>query len=144
MPDTGLADLENLLAAAAPASASAEVQAKGRKFGQLLFTTAAEAWGSFLGKRLFCEQGETSCQRPADALAEMPPQVIVTRFQISGKAGSDHYLVLPALLAKDLVAHFLALASGEEAKPETQRLDDEAMEAYRELVNILAGQATVA
>lgn len=99
-----------------------------------------ESWGTFINRGILYQPSGTKYCTAQDLLAdESEPQVLTTISWTGDREGTMQLLV-PETGCQGAIAYFLAVAMGTEADPEGTALDDEAMDAYSELINTLIAQ----
>lgn len=136
MSASALDDLDGLLAGAPPGAMEA-----GSRLATLFLDAGVAAWGASVGKTAALQDGAGTWSAPAAALEPLGTRAVVCTMHWGGEREGDLHLVLPETAARALVAHFLALAMGTVADPDGQALDEEGMDACRELMNTAIGQA---
>lgn len=121
-----------------------EVVDAGQEISEALLEAGTAAWGTLIGCGVMYTAGSTRFTTASECLADEKIEAVCTTIEWSGDREGYIQFIVPALLAKGVVAKFTALMSGTEAKPEETELDAEGMDAYQEAINNLLGQGSQA
>lgn len=114
------------------------------KIAQAFFTSGFNGWNTFLSREILFQAGATNYAMPAEYLTSEKESLVVTTIKWGGDRQGMMYIAIPESGVKGAVAFFLAVAMGSKADVENTKLDAEAMDAYSELANTLAGQGAQA
>lgn len=121
-----------------------EITDAGEVIAELLLSTGAGAWATTIDRGVHFTPGSIEYKAPAEVFSEDDIKPVITSVEWSGDRSGKVFFVVSEMGVKGIIAYYLALAYGREADPEGTLLDEEGLDAYTELVNILLGQAAQA
>ena len=121
-----------------------EILQTGEHLTSVFINKGFEGVSTFIGKEIITSIDDCNFISPREALEGEEEKQILTDISWSGDREGKIYLLIPESGAKGAIAFFLALAMGTEPDLENTIIDDEAMDAYSELVSTLTQQGAQA
>ncbi len=122
-----------------------EIRDMGEKIATTFLGAGCESWSTYVSRGVLYSPLSTTYLSPAEGLnGDAGKTMVITKIIWSGTNAGECFLLIPDDAAKGVIAFFLAVAMGTEPDAASINLDDEAMDAYSELVNTLLGQGSQA
>jgi len=118
-----------------------QVLEAGLEITRMVTAAGASAWSTLFTRTVEIDDGELVYQTPAEALADVGDRAVISTLKLSGPRQGQIHLILPDLGARNLIAAFMALTTGDAPDLAATELDAEGMDACGEAINQMAGSA---
>ncbi len=123
---------------------SQQILHTGEHLTKVFTDSGFEGMSTFIGKGVISNITDCDFITPSEAMDSETEVQIVTEIDWGGDREGKIFLLIPESGAKGAIAFFMALAMGTEPDLQNTIIDDEAMDAYGELVNTIAQQGAQA
>ena len=113
----------------------------GAKIAASAMEAGFNSWTKAFNREILFRSGDSNYLPPAEYLAAVKEQLVVTAVKWGGDRNGHFFMVLPESAAKGAIACFMAVAMGLSAPDfANTQLDADGMDAYSELANSLVQQ----